>query len=61
MALAAFRFIPLLTGSKTPTSRMGGSKEDGWGTTERKGPIGSTKHQWGIKKTPINGASFYLI
>ncbi|WP_445487745.1 nickel/cobalt ABC transporter permease [Niallia sp. 03133] len=48
-------FIPLLTGSKTPTSRCREIEEARWGTTARKGPISSTNHQWGMKKTPTDG------
>ncbi len=28
------------------------SKEDRWGITARKSPIGSTNRQWGMKKNP---------
>ncbi|MED1475456.1 hypothetical protein [Bacillus pseudomycoides] len=36
------------------------SKEDRWGITAHKSPIGSTNHQWGMKKTPTDG-SFTLL
>ncbi|GLV67117.1 hypothetical protein Bmyc01_57860 [Bacillus mycoides] len=32
------------------------SKEDRWGITAYKSPIGSTNHQWGMKKTPTDGS-----
>ncbi|PEA56101.1 hypothetical protein CON64_05595, partial [Bacillus pseudomycoides] len=32
------------------------SKEDRWGTTARKSPIGRANHQWGMKKTPTDGS-----
>ncbi|PEZ01521.1 hypothetical protein CN326_21320 [Bacillus sp. AFS018417] len=35
---------PVLTSSKTPTSRFRESKEDRWGITASKSPIGSTNH-----------------
>ncbi|MGF9966385.1 SNF2-related protein, partial [Bacillus rhizoplanae] len=35
------------------------SKEDRWGITARKGPIGSTNRQWGMKKTPLTEVSLY--
>jgi len=28
-------------------------------TTARKSPIGLANHQWGMKKTPTDGASLY--
>ncbi len=47
-------FYPALTGSKTPTIER--SEEDRWGITAHKSPIGSTNHQWGMKKTPTDGS-----
>jgi len=51
-------FIPHLTGSKPPTSSLRETREDRWGTTARKGPIGSTNHQWGMKP-PLMEVSLY--
>ncbi|PEZ10577.1 hypothetical protein CN326_01375 [Bacillus sp. AFS018417] len=47
---------PALTGSKAPTSRFRENEEAKWGITARKSPIGSTNHQWRMKKTPTNGS-----
>ncbi len=50
-------FYPALTGSNTPTSRLRErSEEDRWEITARKSPIGSTNHQWWMKKTPTDGS-----
>ncbi|PGZ97155.1 hypothetical protein COE51_15350 [Bacillus pseudomycoides] len=51
-------FIPLLVGSKTPTSRFGENEEAMWGITAGMRPIGSTNHQWGMK--PPTDGSFTL-
>ncbi|MBS4191908.1 hypothetical protein KHA94_17205 [Bacillus sp. FJAT-49705] len=40
-----------LTGSKTPTSSLRENQRNlNGGSTARKGPIGSTNHQWGMKE-----------
>jgi hypothetical protein len=49
-------FIPFLTGSKTPTSRVERNKEDKWEITARKDPISFANHQWGMKRTPTDGS-----
>ncbi|XIH31669.1 hypothetical protein C1N70_04920 [Cytobacillus firmus] len=48
-------FYRSLTGSKAPTSKTqrNQSRISG-GQTARKGPIGSTNNQWGIRKTPTD-------
>ncbi|QED46229.1 hypothetical protein FSZ17_02430 [Cytobacillus dafuensis] len=39
-----------LTGSKTPTSKLRENQRNlSGGSTARKGPIGSTNHQWEMK------------
>ncbi|MGG0184998.1 hypothetical protein, partial [Bacillus rhizoplanae] len=42
-------------------SRFRFSTEDWWGTTVRKSPIGSTNHQWGMKKPPLMEVSLYKL
>jgi hypothetical protein len=49
-------FYPALTGSKPPPQDVEKNEEDRWGITARKSPIGSTNHQWGMKKTPTDGS-----
>ncbi|CAG9611637.1 hypothetical protein BACCIP111899_00809 [Bacillus rhizoplanae] len=34
--------------------------EDRWGITAGMRPIGSTNHQWGMKKLPLMEVSLYL-
>ncbi|EOR19842.1 hypothetical protein A499_25418, partial [Niallia nealsonii AAU1] len=45
-------FIPLLTDSKTPPQGFENTRKIGGRSTVRKGPIGSTNHQWGRKENP---------
>ncbi|MBU7594780.1 hypothetical protein FVO58_20050 [Metabacillus halosaccharovorans] len=47
---------PFLTASKTPTSRLERNKDDKWEITGRKDRISFANHQWGMKKTPIDGS-----
>ncbi len=52
-------FYPALTGSKTPISRYRETTKIDGGLTTRKSPIGSTNHQWEMKKTSTDGVSLY--
>ncbi len=51
----------VITGSKTPTSRLRVSRgRIGRGSTARKDLISATNHQWGMKKTPTDGSLLYV-
>jgi len=51
MFTLTMKFIPLSTGSNPPLKLLILQSRQ-VGTTARKGPIGSTNHQWWMKKTP---------
>ncbi|WP_043314320.1 hypothetical protein [Bacillus cereus] len=57
--MEATKGYPALTGSKTPTSKFGWSKEVGGRSTARKRPIGSTNNQWEGTKPPLIKVSLY--
>ncbi|QED49990.1 hypothetical protein FSZ17_03640 [Cytobacillus dafuensis] len=51
-----------LTGSKTPTSRFQENQRNlSGGSTARKGPIGSTIHQWGMKESPHRWKFHFIV
>ena len=42
-------FYPVLTGSKTPTSKLKKIEKHRWESTAGMSPIGSTNNQWGMR------------
>ncbi len=54
-------FYPSLNGIRLPPQDSEYIKKIGERSTARKDPIGSTNHQWGMKKTPTDGSfTLYL-
>ncbi|PDY87050.1 hypothetical protein CON09_24915 [Bacillus anthracis] len=61
MAPLQLCFYPALTGSKTPTLKLGyEAKQLGGRSTARKCPIGSTNNHLGLKDSPMIKVSLYL-
>ena len=53
------KFHPPLMGSKIPISRLERKGEERWGINRPEKSDWFTNHLWGMKKTPLMGASLY--